>query len=92
MPTPPPPESTRWRPGQSGNPKGRPKGTRHKLSGDLLQGLLDELKRRGPKVFQELDAKDLINVCAKVMPQNFELSTDPDNPPKLVITWQSNES
>lgn len=25
----PPPKETRWKPGQSGNPKGKPKGTKH---------------------------------------------------------------
>ena len=36
-----PPESHRFKPGQSGNPKGRPKGT-----GDLLTHVTEELKRK----------------------------------------------
>ena len=79
-----------WKPGQSGNPAGRPKGVRHKLATDFLEGLQAELHRRGPIVFQELEAKDFVNTLAKVMPQNFEITTDPDNPPRLVIQWQTN--
>lgn len=36
-----PPESHRFKPGQSGNPKGRPKGT-----SDLLTHVTEELKRK----------------------------------------------
>ena len=32
--------STKWKPGQSGNPKGMPKGTRHKIT-QMAQGMLD---------------------------------------------------
>lgn len=80
-----------WKPGQSGNPAGRPKGTRHKLAGEFLEGLQAELRRRGPIVFQELEAKDFVSTLAKVMPQNFEITTDPDNPPRLVIEWKNSE-
>ncbi len=80
-----------WKPGQSGNPAGRPKGVRHKLANAFLEGLQAELMRRGPIVFEELEAKDLVATLAKVMPQNFELSTDPDNPPRLVIEWKNSE-
>ena len=38
--------STKWKPGQSGNPAGKPKGTRHKatmLAERLLDGQAEEL-------------------------------------------------
>ena len=93
-PTPPKTTTTLkapWKPGQSGNPKGRPKGTRNKLAGEFLEGLQAELRRRGPIVFQELEAKDFVSTLAKVMPANFEITTDPDNPPRLVIEWKNSE-
>ena len=58
------------------------------LDRDALQA---ELRRRGPIVFQELEAKDFVSTLAKVMPQNFEITTDPDNPPRLVIEWKNSE-
>jgi hypothetical protein len=39
MPTPPPPEHSRWKPGQSGNPAGYSRGRRTR---DLLRRLIDE--------------------------------------------------
>jgi hypothetical protein len=41
MPTPPPPEHTRWKPGQSGNPQGYSRGRRQ--IDDLIQ-LIEETK------------------------------------------------
>ena len=41
--------STKWKPGQSGNPAGKPKGTRHKatmLAERLLDGQAEELIRQ----------------------------------------------
>ena len=38
-----PPVKTRWKPGHSGNPKGRPRGSRNRLSPMMLS--LDQLVR-----------------------------------------------
>jgi hypothetical protein len=63
-----PREDTQWKPGQSGNPKGRPKGSRNKLSEEWIRALaakfdehgdelLDELIQKHPTVFGQLIAK-----------------------------------
>jgi hypothetical protein len=53
MPTPPPPENTRFKPGQSGNRRGRPKGTSvsDRLRKVLQAGKIGDTKLpRGKKV------------------------------------------
>lgn len=48
----PPPKETRWKPGQSGNPKGKPKGSKHLST--WIQELLSDEKFE----FIILDTKD----------------------------------
>ena len=41
---------TPWQPGQSGNPSGRPKGARSKLSEGFLNALQADFEQHGPDV------------------------------------------
>jgi hypothetical protein len=40
-------EATRFQPGQPGNPKGRPKGSRHRLSEAALRALCETFRLAG---------------------------------------------
>ena len=63
-----PPVETRWKPGQSGNPKGRPK--KEKLLEPLIRELL-ESKRRGDKegrLWKMIVAEELLRQFTKGNP------------------------
>ena len=70
-------EDTQFRPGESGNPNGRPKGSRNKLSEAFLKALADDFEQHGVDAIQKLreESKDkYCNVIAKLMPKLMELS------------------
>ena len=72
-----PSEETQFKPGQSGNPDGRPKGTRSKLSEAFLKALSDDFDEHGLDAVQKVrDEKPdaYLNVIGKLMPKLMELS------------------
>ena len=48
----------RFQPGQSGNPSGRPRGARSKLSETLLEALQRDFLEHGPAVIEEARKND----------------------------------
>ena len=72
-----PSEETQFKPGQSGNPAGRPKGSRNKLSEAFIEALNDSFADQGPEIVQrviEADPDKYLNIIAKLMPKLLELS------------------
>lgn len=43
-----------WKPGQSGNPAGRPKGARNKLSEDFFATLAADFAKHGKKAIEDM--------------------------------------
>jgi hypothetical protein len=47
-----------YRPGQSGNPNGRPRGARNRLAGELLEALADDFSQHGVAAVQKVRETD----------------------------------
>jgi len=78
--TPPTPRDTRFKPGQSGNPKGRPPGSRHKLGEDFIAGLQADFAEHGPAVIEQV-RKELphvyLKIIASVLPKELKIDAGP---------------
>jgi Family of unknown function (DUF5681) len=71
MPRPKPP-APQWRPGQSGNPKGRPIGSRNKLNEKFILALHDDFEKYGPAVIEkvrETRPEIYLKVIASILPR-----------------------
>jgi hypothetical protein len=68
-----------FKPGTSGNPLGRPKGARSKLSENFLADLHDCWERRGAEALETCPPEVLIKVVASLLPRDLriDLTIDP---------------
>jgi hypothetical protein len=73
---------------------GRPKGSKNKVPSQLKQMILTALDKAGGVEYLTRQAQEnpgpFLSLVGKVLPTT--LSSDPDAPPRLVITWKSSES
>jgi len=64
-----------FKPGQSGNPAGRPKGTRNKLSENFVAALYADFEEHGIKAIQDMRVEkpgDYVKVVASLIPAQFQ--------------------
>ncbi len=66
-----------FKPGQSGNPAGRPKGSRNKLTEDFLGDVLEAWKTSGKTAIAEMIADkpgDFVKMVAGLIPKDVNLN------------------
>ena len=74
----PKPSAPQWQPGQSGNPKGRPLGSRNKLNEKFILALHDDFEKHGPAVIAEVREKRpemYLKVIASVLPRELHFKS-----------------
>ena len=63
-----------WQPGQTGNPNGRPKGSRHKLGEAFVAALHDDFQANGIEAIEKVRTDkpaDYLRVIAQVVPKEL---------------------
>lgn len=67
---------TAFKPGQTGNPAGRPKGSRNKLSESVIRDLLADWEVAGPSAIQACRLEDpaaYVRIVASLIPKELQL-------------------
>jgi Family of unknown function (DUF5681) len=75
----PGPKATQFKPGQSGNPKGRPKGARNRLGTQFLEALEADFNKFGPQAIglvREKKPEVYIKVVADLLPKEANINVE----------------
>lgn len=71
---------SKFQPGQSGNPFGRPAGSKHKLSERFLEALQKDFAEHGVtaiKTVRETKPDQYLKVVASLVPKDINVAIDP---------------
>lgn len=69
-----------WEPGKSGNPAGRPKGSRNKLAEHFIQDIYEDWKENGVEALVKVRTKKpdvYLRVVADLIPSNMKIEVTP---------------
>ena len=72
-----PKQLTPWQPGQSGNPAGRPRGSRNRLGEAFVDDLCADWKENGPQVIVAVrkdDPSTYLRVVASILPKELAVT------------------
>ena len=72
-------KATQFKPGQSGNPKGRPKGARNRLGTQFLEALEADFNQFGPQAIAQVREKKpevYIRVVADLLPKEANINVE----------------
>src|SRR6266567_2346039 len=75
----PKPTAPQWQPGQSGNPKGRPIGSRNKLNEKFILALHDDFAEHGPAVIERVREQRpdvYLKVIASILPREMHFKNE----------------
>lgn len=79
-----------FKPGESGNPNGRPPGAENRLTRKAkyyAERFLDEIKAQGvSEIAKSGKMSDYVNIIKAILPKNFELSGTDGNPIDTKLT------
>jgi len=70
----------RWPPGHSGNPRGRAKGSRHRLSEDFLSALANDFDKNGKEAIEACRITDpvaYVRLVASLLSKDANISSRP---------------
>jgi len=74
---------TPWKPGQSGNPAGRPVGARNRFAEQFCKDLADKWEACGADVIDKVVADDpakFLSICAGLIPRELALTLEARTP------------
>lgn len=72
-----PKQLTPWKPGQSGNPAGRKKGSRNEFGEDFIRAIHEDFQEHGIETLEKVRQTEpgvYLRVCASILPKELKIT------------------